>query len=128
MSDELDDLVARLRDHIPGCNDETAVLMTIGADAITSLRADLAAAQARVGELAMQSLADLGQAQEAYEAQKKAEAERDAALTVQGAAKVLLAAWADASQKRQHLRTRQEATLTHIIGIDALRALAVDTP
>ncbi len=43
-----------------------------------ALRARLAEVEAKSREMAMQSLADLGQAQEAYEAQLAAEAERDA--------------------------------------------------
>ena len=198
MSDELDDLVARLRKLADDMDRHAAPDwdehedVSKAADAITSLRADLAAAQARVAkleayrealsaglaafddslpeyltelsrtvtrltvraenaeaqnrELAMQSLADLGQAQEAYEAQNKAEAERDAALTVQGAAKVLLTDLTDAldpmttsreGASKDWLRAADAAdeaptcmvrpTALQMIR-SALRALAGDTP
>lgn len=58
--------------------DEVARLRAAPAHAdIATLRECAEKAEAQNRELAMQSLAHLGQAQEAYEAQKKAEAERD---------------------------------------------------
>ena len=70
-----DDLIRKLRtqigDDIQEIYDHEA-LFKLAADRIEQLEAELKEAR-------MQSLVDLGQAHEAYEAQKKAEAEGDAA-------------------------------------------------
>jgi hypothetical protein len=105
MSDELDDLVRRLktkRPHGPG-NMIVGMLLPEAADAITSLRADLAAAEAdRAGWIAREAtcsadaVAARKAAAENYARAEQAEAERDAAraerMTVQEAAKVLVKA------------------------------------
>jgi len=56
---------------------DTLQLIIERAEHMEGFEVRIEALEAELKEAYMQSLADLGQAQEAYEAQKKAEAERD---------------------------------------------------
>ena len=146
----------RNADHEDAINlsrDDVVMLVEEVADAITSLRADLAAAQAQVVELEAEEEAlkhDLTSYMEAANEYmrdaEKAEAERDAALTVQGAAKVLLTDLTDALDPMT--TSREGASKDWLMAADAadeaptcmvrptalqmirsaLRALAGDTP